>query len=229
MKTKRRREDSPQRGTQRKCYKTKRRRQCPIGPDTLKIRHEQTEEENFQQIIRSIPFVPYHLEMSNCYGINKQHMNTLKNSWFAQLISISLEFCTSLTDADVASLTGFEPTTDNTTIVLEPVDVSECKLESLNLAYTNLGDAGLVTLILACPNLKHINLKHTRITDWTLSLIAQHCRHIQTLDVSGCDVGSYGIQLVAQECKDNLHCLEMNDCPRVNVAVIPYLCFHCPT
>eukprot|EP01127_Copromyxa_protea_P023705 TRINITY_DN8992_c0_g1_i1.p1 TRINITY_DN8992_c0_g1~~TRINITY_DN8992_c0_g1_i1.p1 ORF type:complete len:323 (-),score=23.05 TRINITY_DN8992_c0_g1_i1:64-1032(-) len=214
MKTKRRREESPQRAP--RTIKTRRRdiRSCqtkvspePHQPDKLGVCSGDT------------------LDLSNNYTLNKQRLSDIKKS-LPRLRSLNLEFCHTLSDEDFASMVGYElvPSTK----VLEAVDDTKTfSLESLNLARTKISDAGVAAIIVRCEEVRHLRLSHTRITDLSLSLIAQHCKRLVTLDVSGCDIGNYGIQLIAQECK-YLADLKVNECTRINDGIIPYVCFYCP-
>lgn len=181
------------------------------------------------------------LDLPNNYKLNKQHFEELR-SLLPNLKTLNLECCPTLSDQDLASLVGFEATSSDTTgelrilfisltwLVLEAVDDAKTMmLEHLNLTRTNIGDVGVAALVMKCKNLKYLFLSHTKITDVSLSLIAKHCPGLHTIDVTGCNVGNYGIQLIAQECNKSLVSLVVNDCHRVNDAIIPYLCYYCPS
>jgi len=229
MKTKRKRDESPQRAilTKRTYNKKRRRHAKETSKETISV----SVPEDKLQYLKSTVSVPSNVNLANCYNLTKGHCELLRNDWLQQIISLNLECCHSLTDDDFSTLFGFQPVETNTVAdirVLEPLDDSTLKLESLNLTRTNIGDAGVAAIAIKCKNLKHLYLSHTRITDLSLSLIAQHCSNLQTLEVVGCDIGNYGLQLIAQECKSNLLTLDVSDCGRVNDAIVPYLCFYCP-
>jgi len=229
MKTKRKRDESPQRAVlTKKTYNKKRRRHAnkETSIDTTLV----SMPEDKLQLLKSTVSTPS-VNLANCYNLTKEHCELLRNDWLKQILSLNLECCHSLTDDDFSNLFGFQPVETNTETnirVLEPLDDSTLKLESLNLTRTNIGDAGVAAIAIKCKNLKHLYLSHTRITDLSLSLIAQHCSNLQTLEVVGCDIGNYGLQLIAQERKSNLVSLDVSDCYRVNDAIVPYLCFYCP-
>jgi len=228
MKTKRKREESPQRVT-KKTYQKKRRRHANNKDKEKRETLLVPTEDKLQQIQTTSP-VPSSVDLSNAYNLTKEHCEFLRNKCMQHIISLNLECCHSLTDDNASILFGFQQTETSTTTEreLEPVDDSILKLESLNLTRTNIGDVGVAAIALKCKNLKHLYLSHTRITDLSLSLIAQHCPALQTLEVVGCDIGCYGLQLIAQECKSNLVRLDISDCYRVNDAIVSYLCFYCP-
>ncbi len=52
-----------------------------------------------------------------------------------------------------------------------------CHLEHLNLRYTNITDAALVSLAAACPELTHLDLKGCRgVTSAGLAAVREGCR-----------------------------------------------------
>lgn len=218
MKKKRRRDESPHRAPLRRPCKAQRRRYANS------LKDPDFELLNTQHKLLSSEQV---LDLSNIYNLNKEHLTSLKDL-LPKLQSLNLECCHTLTDADFATLVGFEQIADSNSEVLEAEDdATTLTLESLNLTRTRIGDVGIGAIVMRCKNLKYLYLGHTLITDVSLSLIARYCPKLRVLNVEGCNIGNYGLQLVAQECKSNLETLVINDCTRVNDAIVPYLGFHC--
>jgi len=232
MKTKKRnRDESPPRVHCKRTATKRRRRQARDNLISSKRQLITIKDTEVHLLGASSPVVPCDVILSNCYDITREHCEILR-TWLPNVTSLNMEFCQSLTDEDFTVLFGFqekETESEATATILESVDFNPfSKLEVLNLSHTNIGDAGVATLALQCPNLKTLSIQNTRVSDYALSAVAQHCHCLTALDVSGCSgFGSYGIQLLSQERAATLKRLDVSDCAYVNDAVVPYLC-HCP-
>jgi len=178
-------------------------------------------------------FVEY-LDLSNCFQLDGESIQIIAENWIHTLKSIDLEYCHFLTDTDLSVLlspsNGFiipRQLADFDPIALEE-ERTPLPLERINMAHTNISDAGVKVLVSRCPNLKYVNLSGCpRVTDYSLSLIAQHCKGLEELKVAECKISDFGLQLVAQECKSHLVTIDVNDC-RISNSIVSYLAYYCP-
>jgi F-box/leucine-rich repeat protein 2/20 len=142
-------------------------------------------------ILTDRPIVPprrlKHLDLSRCGGLTDAGIKHLAHC-VPNLEFLQLAFCPNLTDD--ALTTVIETTPGLSHLDLEELEhltnhfvielsKAECAatLEHLNISYCErIGDAGLLKLLKATPNIRSLDLDNTRVSDLTLMEICSQMR-----------------------------------------------------
>ncbi|KAF2199516.1 RNI-like protein [Delitschia confertaspora ATCC 74209] len=142
-------------------------------------------------VLTGRPIVPprrlKHLDLTRCRGISDEGVETLVNN-VPYLEGLRLAKCHTLTNAALTSLLptcpvlthlDVEDLSELTNEVLTVLSASPCAphLCHVNIAYCeNLGDAGMLPVLKACPNLSSLEMDNTRISDLVLAEAASCIR-----------------------------------------------------
>lgn len=137
------------------------------------------------------PIVPprkfKHLDLTRCRGITDQSVKTLVNN-IPEIEGLQLSKCRGIIDA---TLTELLPTTpmlthldleeleDLTNVVLQTMANSPCakRLRHLSISYCeHMGDAGMLSVLKTCTNLRSLEMDNTRVGDLVLAEAASMVR-----------------------------------------------------
>jgi len=168
---------------------------------------------HFKQYATIAPEIQ-HLDLTGCFTLSVDAFPEITRLWGHSLKSLSLEFCSALTQ----NLHLSTPTT------------SYLVLQSLNLANTTVTDLGVRFIASRAPDLTDINLQGcTNITDSSLSVVAQFCKKVRALNLANCArISNYAAQVVAQESSSHLQELNLNECRQISGCALDYLAHFCP-
>eukprot|EP00899_Mesostigma_viride_P012544 jgi/Mesvir1/21290/Mv21683-RA.1 len=103
------------------------------------------------------------------------------------------------------------------------------ELESLDVSYCRVTDAGITEIALHCPGLKKLSaraLKH--VTDTSIEQVALCCGQLKWLDVATTNVTDAGVSAIAQRCPHLCH-LALGQCAAVTDASMLVVAENCAT
>jgi len=168
-------------------------------------------------ILTDRPIVPprklKHLDLTRCRGITDTGVMTLIGN-VPLLEGLQLSKCHSLTDAALTSLLPTIPLLTHLDIeeldgltneVLKTIAVSPCTphIRHICISYCeNLGDAGMLPVLKACPSLTSLEMDNTRISDLVLTEAASIIRTRNRIarGLTGSERPYVGLKIVAYDC-----------------------------
>jgi F-box and leucine-rich repeat protein 2/20 len=151
-----------------------------------------------------------HLDLRCTYFLNDQHV--IEWSLFlADLVSINLSTCHSLTESALFSL------------VRSCHSLSDIKMEYTNIGKESVQNSDSLTDISVYPQLKSLYLGlNSWLSDENIIMFASIFPNLQHLDLSWCDRISEGICQVLKRCC-KIRQLNLTGCPRVNLRGINFV------
>lgn len=124
-----------------------------------------------------------HLDLTRCRSITDKAIKAMINN-VPYLEGLQISKCGAVTDLPLSDLLRTTPRLTHldleeleqlTNASLQELAKSPCRdrLEHLSISYCeNLGDAGMLPVIKACPNLKSLDMDNTRVSDLVLTEVA---------------------------------------------------------
>lgn len=168
-------------------------------------------------VLTDRPIVPprklKHLDLTRCRSITDAGVKALVNN-IPYVEGLGLSKCGGLTDDALVSLLPTVPVLTHLDIeeldalsndVLKTLAESQCAphLKHLCMSYCeNLGDAGMLPILKACPQLSNLEMDNTRISDLVLieaaASMRDRNRHARAL--TGSERPHVGLRVVAYDC-----------------------------
>ena len=155
-----------------------------------------------------------HLDFSRCRGLTNKSVKKLAHN-VPDLVGLRLSQCSSLSDEAVTGVLETAPRLthldleelDLTNSTLTALAKSPCALglRHLNVSYCeNLGDAGMLPVIKACPSLQNLEMDNTRVSDLALTEAAAQVRERNKHSMVGNASGrpKQGLHIVVYDCQN---------------------------
>ncbi|EPQ63732.1 Bgt-4500 [Blumeria graminis f. sp. tritici] len=169
-------------------------------------------------ILTNLPLVPIrklrHLNISRCHRITDASIRMLAHIT-PNLQGLELGGCSRIGDSGLAPVVETVPNLTHldveelyrltNTFLTENLAKAPCapQLENLSLSYCDdLGDAGILSIIRACKNLKSIDVDNTKITDLVLTEAAAMVRTRHILEPTEAMCPIIGLKMVVYDCQN---------------------------